>query len=286
VNKLAIGTANFGMHYGYIDSVGKVKPNIVSEILDLAYSNNIDTIDTAQAYGESEIVLGGYLNKNPNKAFNIVSKITNTGDTLSNIKRSLDNLNLECLYGLLIHNFNDYKENTLLLNQIEQSKKNGLVKKIGFSLYYPEDLEFLLEKQIKFDLIQVAYSIFDRRFEKYFSILKNIGIEIHTRSIFLQGLFFRNPDRLGSHFDKIKDKLFRLQTLSKNSGIGISSLCLNYGLLNKYIDKIVIGLDSTDNLSKNLQTLEDQQSVIEKMDYLNEFAENDINILFPHFWKL
>ncbi len=286
MSKLAIGTANFGMNYGYINSPGKINANIIKQILDLAYQYNIDTIDTAQAYGDSEKVLGNYLKTNTDKNFKIITKLNTTENPKALISQSFINLHQEKLYGILIHDFSYLKANPSLIELLSEYKKRNQIEKIGVSLYYPEELEFLLNSNIDFDLIQIAYSVFDRRFENYFPILYKKNIEINVRSAFLQGLFFRNPDELGPHFNKVKDKLRNLQQLSKNTGLSISSLCLNYVYANKYISKIVIGLENADNFLKNLKVLSEKDIVINHIDHLNEFLENDINILFPHYWKV
>ena len=72
MNKLAIGTANFGMEYGFSNSRGKLNRETVSQVLDFAWSNGIDTIDTAKGYGESETVIGNYLKDNTGKNYNII----------------------------------------------------------------------------------------------------------------------------------------------------------------------------------------------------------------------
>ena len=53
-----LGTAQFGMNYGIANNVGKIKKNDVINILNFAYKQGIDTIDTACSYGSSEKKLG------------------------------------------------------------------------------------------------------------------------------------------------------------------------------------------------------------------------------------
>ena len=107
------------------------------------------------------------------------------------IKESLNRLNLKKVYGALFHVFDDFNKNKQLYEKLNNFKKDGLVEKIGFSLYFPEQLEQLINSKIDIDIIQVSYSIFDQRFVKYFKDLKMLGIEIHVRSVFLHGLYFK-----------------------------------------------------------------------------------------------
>ena len=58
ISKLAIGTAQFGSIYGIANKTGKIKYSEAKEIIKFAKKNNIKTIDTASAYGESEKLLG------------------------------------------------------------------------------------------------------------------------------------------------------------------------------------------------------------------------------------
>src|SRR5690606_6759080 len=104
------------------------------------------------------------------------------------LKESLSNLNREKLYGYLFHHFKTYKSNPDLLETLYSKRDKGVVEKVGFSLYYETELEELLEKDIQFDVLQIPFNIFDHRFRKYFALLKKRGVEIHVRSVFLQGL--------------------------------------------------------------------------------------------------
>lgn len=286
MKKLAIGTANFGMEYGFKNSRGKLNSETVKNLLDYAWSCGINTLDTAKGYGESESVIGNYLTNDKEKTFNIITKINTVNHIEKDLLQSLINLKQTNIYGFLIHHFHHLKSEELLLKQLLQFKENGNCSKIGVSLYYPEELQYILDNNIPIDLIQIAYSIFDRRFEKFFPILKSKNIEIHIRSVFLQGLFFTKSKDLVSHFDSIKHKIDAIQQLSNSSGLGIASLCLNFATNNKYIDKIVIGADSLSNLKSSVQVLSEKEKVKHYMESLSSFAEEDVNILFPHFWKL
>ena len=55
MNKLALGTVQFGMNYGIANNSKKIFPQkSISEILKLAKLSKITTLDTAIAYGSSE----------------------------------------------------------------------------------------------------------------------------------------------------------------------------------------------------------------------------------------
>ena len=281
IDKLAIGTVQFGLDYGINNKTGKVSKEEVFQILYFALKNKIDTLDTAYSYGNSEEVLGSFSNIN---SFKTVSKFTSIKEVENQLKESLKRLNTSSIYGYISHSFNDIKENLDYWNKVLELKEKGLIQKVGFSLYNPEELEFLFEKEIKFDLLQVPYSILDRRFEKYFPTLKEKNIEVHTRSVFLQGLIFMDLNKLPKYFFPVKKILEKFNKVCKNNNIPKNHLALFFVLKNKYIDKVVIGVDSFQQLKENININ------LKKLSKLNtnfdEFIYNDENILLPYKWKI
>jgi aryl-alcohol dehydrogenase-like predicted oxidoreductase len=285
MNKLALGTVQFGLDYGINNKNGQTKPEDVYKILDLARSSGILTLDTAYAYGNSEVVIGKYLEEH--SGFSIVSKIPNKENL--NIKlvyeESRERLHQDTIYGYLYHNFSIYEENPHTFQELLSLKKEGKVSKIGFSLYYPSELRKILDENLDIDLIQVPYSIFDQRFQKHFSELKARGIEIHVRSVFLQGLVFKKPEDLDPDFLLIKPKLEKLIKIAKDSKVPISALCLNFATLNPLIDKVVIGVDTLENLQENLHDLELNNLVFQWYNDLKELSETNEDIILPINWK-
>ncbi|MFC1546673.1 aldo/keto reductase [bacterium] len=287
MKKVALGTVQFGIDYGINNSRGKIPENEVYQILDEAYNAGIDILDTAHAYGNSEELIGRFISRN-NKYFRVVSKlpackIDNIEDVITG---SLNRLNLERLYGYIIHDFLFYKENPEIIDILKQFKDKNKIRKIGFSLYYPHELEYLLENEKEIDLIQVPYNIFDRRFEKYFKAVKERQIELHVRSVFLQGLFFKDINDLNPHFTGIKDKLIEIKKIAQDSNIPIEAVCLNFALLEDNIDKTIVGIDSVENLKNIINTVKYQNKTRDVLENLNELEEHDENILVPFKWVL
>ena len=153
-----------------------------------------------------------------------------------------------------------------MIDKLTMYKRRGICEKTGLSLYLTQDVE----KSYNFDIVQIPYSVFDRRFEKYFPIWKEKGIEIHTRSVFLQGVAFE-PEKL---FAVMSDKLIPKINTIKNLG-NLPFLLLTYALLNTNIDKVVMGIDSLDMLKKNL-------SIFQTLDSLEI---KDEHILLPYNWS-
>lgn len=286
MNKLALGTVQFGLNYGINNKTGKVSSDEVNIILSLAYTSGITVLDTAHAYGNSEQILGDYL-VNKNKSFDLISKIPDIDniDVQKTFKESSKNLKTETLYGYLFHNYGIYKKNPDSYKQLLELKYSGRVKKIGFSLYFPSELTEILDKNLEFDLIQIPYSLFDQRFEPYFEKLKQKKVEIHVRSVFLQGLVFRDPAKLESFFAPIQTKLAKLKKISLETKIPISALCLNFAVLNRRIDKVVIGVDNIGNLEENLKDIGLLDQVESRYNQLKDLKEENEKMILPINWN-
>lgn len=286
-NKLVLGTVQFGMDYGINNPAGQISESEVFKILEYAGTSGIDLLDTAHTYGNSEEIIGKFV-KQSGKKFKIISKVPKPEagrNIASYLEESLKKLNSTSLYAYLFHNFDSYKENPELLEQLQELKKLSKVEKIGFSLYHPSEIDYLLENKIDFDIIQAPYSVFDQRFESRFMQLKKIGKEVHVRSVFLQGLVFKNPDELTPGFIKIKPQLQKLIEISKQSKIGISGLCINFATLNENINNVVIGVDSLLNLQENILDLSQAGIVSKYYDELKKLRSDDQQIILPTNWK-
>lgn len=288
ISKISLGTVQFGQDYGIANTSGKISKSEACKILDYAKSVGISYLDTAFAYGDSEEVIGEYLGKS-SKEFKIVSKLPplqvyRSGKVDELFKQSLQRLGIKKVYGYLLHKYTD-----ILIDDVWSSlvrlRGSGQIEKIGFSLYSPDELLFLLDKEIDFDIVQIPYSVFDQRFEKCFDALQKRGVEIQARSVFLQGLAFLDPKRLPSFFQAAKPKLERLRSISLNQKISIEALCLNFVLLNQYIERVVIGVDELMHLERNIESL-DLVNIVEKIyAQIQDVKIENEDVLLPYKWN-
>lgn len=286
MGKIALGTVQFGMDYGISNKRGKVPKKEVFQILDFAQKNDINILDTAYNYGDSEKLIGEFIRKK-GKQFKIISKLPGSishSQIDKILKTSLENLNIKNFYAYLIHDFKSFTENPKILEILKVYKTHKAINKLGFSLYYPEELEYLLKNKIEFDIVQVPFNLFDQRFEPYFKSLKEKGVEVHTRSVFLQGLFFKEPRELGKRFLTVISKISKLQKLAKNSNLPISALCLNFALLNNWVDHVIIGVDSFKNLAENLVDVKYQKDFEKFAKELRNLKESNEQIIIPSKW--
>ena len=253
MGKLVLGTVQFGLQYG-VNSAGRPSEEAVKGILAAAAEGGIDTLDTSSAYGNSEVILGECTTHE--EGFKIVSKYPKGAIPVGEMfNSSLKRLKVEKLYGYLLHHFEVYINDPKVWDEFVALKESGKVQKIGFSLYTPEELDFVLKNNSPFDLIQIPFNIFDKKFLPYMKELHDKGIEIHVRSTFLQGLFFKDREALPEKLKPMKKYLLQLDESSKQSGLSISEIALNYNLQNPYIDGVLIGVDNVEQLKMNLASV-------------------------------
>lgn len=255
MSKLVLGTVQFGLQYG-VNSAGRPSEEAVKCILSEASKGGIATLDTSSAYGNSEEILGECIT--PDKDFKIVSKYPKGEMPVAEmLNGSLKRLRVKQLYGYLLHHFEVYKNNPKVWDEFVALKDSGIVKKIGFSLYAPEELEFILKNKSSFDLLQVPFNIFDKKFLPLMKELHEHGVEIHVRSTFLQGLFFKDRNAMPEKLQPMKKYLLELDDYSKATGLSISEIALNYNLQNPYIDGVLIGVDNVEQLKMNLASVKE-----------------------------
>lgn len=283
-SKITIGSAQFGLEYGINNNIGKVQDQEVFKILNLAFDNNIKSIDTASAYGNSENVLGNAL-KLTNRNFDIISKMNSDGEhVLESLKGSLDNLNVSSLYGYLFHDFKIYLKDKKAWDKLVNLKKLNLVKKVGFSIYETNELDTILNDKLELDIIQIPYNVFDRKFEKYFERLVNSNVEIHVRSIFVQGLLFKDINTLPSYLEPLKKPLTEFHNLSKEYGHSTEQICLHFALDNNHINNVIIGLDSCRQLEDNINEISKTFNPSVLSD-INDIMIDKSSLLNPVNWK-
>ncbi len=252
--KLSIGTAQFGLNYGICNNEGIVKENDVKKIFNFCKLNKIKFIDTAQGYGKSHNVIGSLNLKN----FKIITKISEINYTVNSdlekslilqINKILKELKVNKVYGLLIHNSKLLKgESGKQIYEILNKIKGKKFLKLGVSVYSKKELNYLLKK-FDIDIVNIPLSIANDDFNQknYLSKLKKAGIEIHVRSIFLQGLLLSDYKNLPLKFRKNKFFLDWFKWLKKNNYNKLD-VSLNFIKNIENIDKIIIGIDNFNQL--------------------------------------
>lgn len=284
MNKIVLGTVQFGVNYGINNTSGQVSQEEVCKILEIAEKEGIQTLDTSSGYGASETVLGKSL-KETNTFFNIVSKYPRCDkDVRPTFEKSIANLGVDSLYGYLVHHFDFYQEKPEQLDNMIALKNEGKIQKVGFSLYTVDQLQYLLDHDVKFDILQFPYNIFDRQFEPYMQMLVDRGVEIHTRSAFLQGLFFKDTNTLPSKLVPLKPYLDNLHQYCQGNNIAIEELAFGYVLANDNVKGALIGVDNHHQLETNMRVAEKGLSD-EDINYIKSIDIKEKELLNPVNWN-
>jgi aryl-alcohol dehydrogenase-like predicted oxidoreductase len=290
--KLGLGTVQFGTDYGVSNRLGQTGPDEVEKILKFAAANRINYLDTAPAYGNSEAVLGAKLT--PSHQFQIVTKTIKIGKstitdddvklTLDAFTQSLRQLQQDSVYGLLIHHPDDLLNagGDRLMSELKALKTKGLVNKVGVSVYDREEIDRLLDKY-SLDLIQVPLNVFDRRLLRndYLRSIKNQGIEIHVRSVFLQGILLMSAEQLPSHLSGFSSYLKQWRKILNLYSISPLAAALNFVSNLTEVDAIMIGVNSLVQLKEIVSI--SLQEVIPQDDIIGLSIE-DSNLIDPSLW--
>ncbi len=285
--KLALGTAQFGLAYGIANQVGHVSRTEAKKMIEFAASNGIYTIDTAIAYGDSEACLGEIGVQNL-KVITKLPPVPVVCDDISawvneNITESMFRLGCRELYGLMLHRSTDLQgEPGVQLYQAMQNLKNeGLVKKIGVSIYSPAELN-AITSQFVIDIVQAPFNVVDQRLLTmgWLDRLKNEGIEIHTRSSFLQGLLLMPRNAIPKQFSIWAALWDRWDFWLTECSLPAAKVCINFVQSFNQIDRIVIGADNLNQL-RDLITFSDYPLV----KTFPDLRCDDENLINPSLWK-
>jgi aryl-alcohol dehydrogenase-like predicted oxidoreductase len=255
--KLALGTVQFGLDYGVANVGGQPDFQNALSVVSLSRELGMDTLDTAIAYGDSESLLG----RLGVQDWRVVSKLPAVPENCSDIscwvkqqvQDSLSRLRVSTLYGLLLHRPSQLLEEIgpALFDAISTLKADGLVSKIGVSVYGSNELDKLFEKY-QFDLIQSPLNILDRSLidSGWAKRLKVAGVEVHTRSVFLQGLLLMPSWQRPVKFNRWH---FIWQEWSRwltENGLSPLQGCIRYAVAHECIDRVIVGVDSATQLGE------------------------------------
>ena len=282
--KIILGTAQFGMRYGISNQKGKTTKNEIRKILNYLSRKKITYLDTASSYKKSEFEIGNYIKINKKK-FKIITKYGQaSGDIQKQFRRTvkLVGQNPDTIFA---HTAKDYLSKKFQKN-IDILKKNFSIKKIGVSLYNPNDLFKIVKVRIP-DVIQVPINIFDKRFldKKIIKCLKKNNIKMQARSIFLQGLLFLDKKKIYKKFNNVNKTYEKMLKISYNENLSLSYLSLIWVYNKKEVDKVVLGVNSLKQLKLNLKYVKKKISN-KSIRLIDEINLNKNKIIKPYLWNI
>ncbi len=255
--RLAIGTAQFGLSYGVANQGGKVPLDEVKKILARARQSGINLLDTAIAYGDSENVLG----RVGISEWKVVTKLpiipletTDLYDWIHNqVQQSIERLNCESVDTVLLHRPEQLLSDrgSEILFALRALRTNKLSKKIGISIYSPSELDHFNVAQ-NFDVIQAPLNILDRSLIEsgWLNKLNQLQIEVHVRSIFLQGLLLMNSEERPPNFSKYSNLWLEWDRwLAKNNFSAVEG-CLAFINSIQGLDSVLVGIETAEQLNE------------------------------------
>jgi aryl-alcohol dehydrogenase-like predicted oxidoreductase len=282
--RLALGTAQFGLAYGLNNQTGQPTTLAVAEVLAAAQAAGLTLLDTAAAYGNSEARLGELVGDNA--SFKLITKLPAgpPAQVAQHLAESLARLRRGQLYGVLFHAFEPLQAEPAAWQALQAARSAGQVARIGVSLYHPHEAEWLLAQGWDVDLVQVPFNVLDQRFATVLPQLAARGVEVHVRSAFLQGLLLREPASLPTFFQPLAPKLAQLRALAHDAGVPLAAALLLFAAYAPGVARAVIGVDSVANLHENLSAASYLSAAESLRPALAELAEPTDTFILPYTW--
>jgi aryl-alcohol dehydrogenase-like predicted oxidoreductase len=285
MNRIVLGGAQLGLPYGILNGGETLSREEVARILDTAVDHGIDSIDTAIAYGQSESIIG----ETSQNRFNIISKLPPLPVDISNVSEwvhsqvqgSLSRLKCTSLDALLLHRPQDLTgaQGAELYAAIKSLMAEKMIDRFGVSIYSPDDLEGIIGT---FDIhvVQAPLNVFDRRILGVTDQLSALNIEVHVRSIFLQGVLIASPQDRPQRFEPWSEHFALFDEWVRSSGVSAMACCMGFALQQSGIAKLVIGTTSAESLDEIMNSI--PNSVLEVPTHLQSSVEQLID---PRIWN-
>lgn len=304
--RLVLGTAQLGGDYGIANTTGQ--PNLLQcqQLLKTAITNGVIYLDTASAYGNSEAMIGSSLKDGWEGRAKVITKLSPLQDCPqdmpgsvlnafvdASIYKSCSTLRMQKIDVLMLHRAAHLSDwNGGVWQRLLEHKASGLIGELGASVQSPEELSKVLNNsEIRY--IQLPFNLLDWRWDSVIPTILSIKakrkLTIHVRSTLLQGLL---PSLDDGHWLRanVDEPASIKKWLSNQANVCqrgcIADLCFSYVNALKWIDGIVIGMESMNQLIENINYLNLQplnESQIEKIQSSRpKLAEATLN---PAFWK-
>lgn len=295
VERLCLGTVQFGQDYGINNQNGKPNKSQVFKILEYAYDQGIQTFDTAFAYGEAQKILGEFIKMgnygNDIKVYTKIKANLFGKDEDANKKtieevgiKALEELNLEKIEGIMLHNDKD-----LLLpgvaEGLQKIKEMGIVKEIGISSYSIDIVKQGINNEM-IDMVQMPFNVFDRRMLEQLDRKEQEKLNLFARSLFLQGLLLMNEKRIPKYMKRATKYVIKFHNICYSYEMTPVEVAFAFGFNHKNVNKIVFGVDTLEQLKKNIEIAKsvklDANCIRELEDGFKDVEEE---IILPHLWK-
>ena len=286
MNRIVLGGAQLGLPYGILNGGETLSREEVARILDTAVGHGIDSIDTAIAYGQSESVIG----ETAQNRFNIISKLPPLPSEVSNVSEwvhtqvdgSLARLNCKSLDALLLHHPQDLvgQHGAELYAAISSLKIKKIIHRFGISIYAPDELDGIIGK-FDIDVVQAPLNVFDRRILGVIDQLTARNIEVHVRSVFLQGVLIASPKDRPQRFQPWSEHFSRFDTWVHSTGVSAMACCLAFALQQPGVAKLVIGTTSAESLAEIMNSVPNMY-----LEVPADLRSSSEQLIDPRIWSV
>lgn len=296
-SRFQLGTVQLGMDYGLGDHTAKPTKEYAFSLLDLALARGVNTLDTANNYGESQKVIGAWLRTVPvEKRPFLITKIgpfdhSSDAALRADIRRQtegcLRDLGVEKLDMLMVHNFEDYERSPETVREtFLEMKKEGLIGMTGISAYSRHDYKLIAAS--RFDAVQIPLNVFDwgRIDDGGIQAMVDAGMMIFVRSVYLQGLVFLTPETLDPRMDFALPYLQKFIGFCKEFEMSPAVLALSFVLSLDGISAAVLGVQTTEQMEQNCALIDSVRKLTPaQMNKLHEaFRGIDPRVINPGCW--
>lgn len=300
LSKITLGTVQLGMNYGINNADGQPSEKIAEQVLSAAIDGGITTFDTSSDYGTSEKVVGNFFrNRTDDKL--IVTKFGvgcwESGLTEKDIEKkvreqvenSLENLGYNKLPLLLAHDEKDVQcYGKTLINVLKRLQNENLVDKLGASLNHFSYVNKVIESEV-FEAVQLPLNMMDVK-NSTSNEIKNLSkknLAVFIRSVFLQGLFFRDPDTLPNGvLQGAKEPLRKIRKIAEEENMSIAGLAISYIRDLQGVSSLVMGAEKPEQVKENIELINVKKiSDTAREKIISAFYNIDERVLQPWLWN-
>ena len=299
LSAFALGTVQLGIEYGLGEHAAKPTEEAAFAILDKAVDLGVNTLDTANNYGESEAVIGRWLTKRRAEGKKLPYIVTKVGplkhgsydilrdDVMYQLEGCMKRLCIDKLDIFMLHDYEDYANDRDAMQKIfAEIKAQGLYDYSAISAYSRHDYGVIAESG--FDATQIPINVFDWGQIENGGLkkLEESGMMVFVRSVYLQGLVFQDPDKMDPRMEFARETLVKFRGLCAKYGLTPAALALSYALSLPGVTSLVLGSEKPEQVEQNAALLEQavDLSAEQMAEIRANFIDTPVRVLNPSMW--
>ncbi|MBV9747332.1 MAG: aldo/keto reductase [Acetobacteraceae bacterium] len=255
--KLGIGAAQFGLDYPHSNARGRPPEQAACDMLQIAARGRVRLLDAAVASGRAEQVLGEALPRpNPFRVVLKTARCDRGPDFVeAEVRASLHRLKLDRAYAVMVQSAGDLfgPHGQAMWNRLLRLRDDGLVSRVGVAVYASDDPKGVV-RRFKPDIIQAPASLLDQRLiaDGTLADIAELGVEVHLRSIFLQGMLFLPSHQLPSHLQGASRAVSRVRRLIAEGRSDPLQAGLGWALSRPEATQVIVGVTTPAELQATL----------------------------------